>query len=84
MTDLRTQIVSYVDDIVPPIDIDRLVDELFAEVFLTSADGTTWTAWAADPDVFSRFGINDAVALDDVLIAGGAGGTGPALWVYSP
>lgn len=53
-------------------------------VFLTSADGTTWTAWATDPDVFPRAGINDAVAFDGALIAGGAGGTGPALWVYSP
>ena len=53
-------------------------------VFLTSADGTTWTALAADPDVFPRFGINDAVAFDGVLIAGGAGSTGPALWIYGP
>jgi hypothetical protein len=53
-------------------------------VFLTSADGSTWTAWAADPDVFPRFGINDGVEFDGVLIAGGAGAGGPALWVFEP
>jgi hypothetical protein len=60
--------------------------------FLTSPDGSNWTLYAADPELFAgEIGISDAIVHDERLVAVGAawpdgpmGRPQPRVWVYEP
>jgi len=63
-------------------------DELLGEsqgVFAVSTDGVDWALYATDPAVFGdHIGFSYLVELPGRLVAVGAGGGGPGVWVYEP